>query len=98
SDAWANAHQQRELFLKTGSKAVPLDQAQPGDIIYFEKKESGSVHHAAVVTSVTPDGDVHYTQHNTNHQNISLNGRLHYSGVAGGDDTPVIVRPKPNWD
>jgi cell wall-associated NlpC family hydrolase len=98
SDSWTNADAQRDFMLKHGGHTVATNQAQPGDIIYFEKKDGGEVHHAAVVTSVTPDGDVHYTQHNTDNRNISLNGRLHYSGVAGGDDTPVVVRPNPNWD
>jgi hypothetical protein len=103
SDSWAQADAQRNFFLSHGSTQVPQAQAQPGDIIYFEQDgpggptDPGKVHHAAVVTSVTPDGTIHYTQHSDPRSNANLDGRLPANDVHEGNQKVVIVRPKQTW-
>jgi hypothetical protein len=101
--SWAQADAQRNFMLKNGGEQVSFAQARPGDIVYFEQAgpdgptDPGKAHHAALVTSVTPDGDIHYTQHTDSRLNVSLNGRLPHNEVTEGDQNIVIVRPKPNW-
>jgi hypothetical protein len=102
---WADSNAQRDFMLRNGGEQVPLSQARPGDIIYFEQAgtggptptQPGMVHHTAIVTSVTPDGDVHYTQHTDSRLNVSLNGRLPHEDVKEGDQKIVVVRVNPNW-
>jgi hypothetical protein len=53
----------------------------------------GEVHHAALVTAVTPDGDIHYTQHTSDRLDASLNGRISDVEVREGGQNIVIVRP-----
>jgi hypothetical protein len=103
SEAWTRSDTQRDFFLRHGGQEIPLDQASPGDIIYWEQAapdgpiEEGRVHHAAVVTSVMPDGNVHYTQHTDSRVNASLEGRLPTNEVVEGDQRVVIVRPRQTW-
>lgn len=80
--SWAGANQLHEyLTTETMSHEVPLNEARPGDVIFLKQEGSsddpktGDIHHTAVVTSVTPDGVVHYTQHSDNKVNLSLQGR-----------------------
>ncbi|GLY92793.1 amidase domain-containing protein [Actinoplanes sp. NBRC 103695] len=103
SPAWYNSERQRDLFVAAGGGEIPLSEVQPGDIIYFEQAapngpiEEGKVHHAAVVTSVTPDGDIHYTQHTASRLDASLDGRLPTTEVVEGDQRVVAARPRQNW-
>jgi hypothetical protein len=77
---------------------VSTMDARPGDIVYM-KDQTGEIHHTSIVTAVTPDGEVLVTQHNSNHTNIGLSDRLPHNAIRSGqNDTPVIVRPHPNWD
>ncbi|WP_158852729.1 amidase domain-containing protein [Saccharothrix deserti] len=103
SPTWTLSNAQRDFFLEHGGREVPLTQAQPGDVIYWEQAgpngpiEPGRVHHAAVVTSVTPDGNVHYTQHTASRLNASLDGRLPTNELVEGDQRVVVVRPRQTW-
>lgn len=99
TESWYNTEKQRAYFLDHGGSEVPLSGVRPGDIIYFEQAApdgptaEGMVHHAAVVTSVTPDGDIHYTQHTAFRLDASLDGRLPTTEVVEGDQRVVAVRP-----
>jgi hypothetical protein len=92
-------------MLRNEGEQVPLSQARPGDIVYFEQAgtggptptQPGKVHHVAIITSVTPDGDIHYTQHSDSRLNISLNGRMPHENVHEGDQKIVVLRVNPNW-
>ncbi|MFE3882786.1 amidase domain-containing protein [Streptomyces lydicus] len=103
SKSWAGAENQQNFMLKHGGQEVPQSQARPGDIIYYEQQgpgaenEQGNTHHAAVVTSVTPDGEIKYTQHQDPYQNVSLQGRLPATEKAEGQQKIRIVRPHPDW-
>lgn len=103
SSTWTLSNAQRDFFLDNGGQEVPLAQARPGDVIYWEQAapngpiEPGRVHHAAVVTSVTPDGNVHYTQHTASRLNASLDGRLPTNELVEGDQRVVVVRPRQTW-
>ncbi|GDY32093.1 amidase domain-containing protein [Gandjariella thermophila] len=102
---WTDANAQRDFFLRHGGQQIPLSEARPGDIVYFEQQgtggptpaDPGTVHHAALVTSVTPDGDIHYTQHTDSRLNVSLNGRLPHNEFEEGQQKVVVVRVNPNW-
>ncbi|WP_158886916.1 amidase domain-containing protein [Amycolatopsis anabasis] len=102
SDSWHGANAQRDFMLKHGGKEVGLAGARPGDLIYWEQSgdspdhKRGEVYHAAVVTSVTPDGDVHYTQHGPM-RDASLNGRIPFQHVHHGNARPVVVHLDPDW-
>lgn len=101
--SWASANDNRNFMLSHGGEQIPLSQARPGDIVYFEQAgpngptDPGKVHHAAIVTSVTPDGDIHYTQHTDSRLNVSLNDRLPHNNIEEGQQNIVIVRPHPNY-
>jgi hypothetical protein len=103
SSTWTLSNAQRDFFLENGGSEVPVTQARPGDVIYWEQAgpdgpiEPGRVHHAAVVTSVTPDGNVHYTQHTASRLNASLDGRLPVNELVEGDQRVVVVRPRQTW-
>jgi len=103
SASWAQADSQRNFFLEHGGQEIPAGKAQPGDVIYWEQAgpngptDPGKVHHEAVVTSVTPDGNIHYTQHSSSRLNASLDGRLPANEVHEGDQRVVVVRPKQTW-
>jgi hypothetical protein len=98
SESWRLVQKQQDFLMSHGGQEVPAAQARPGDVIYFSEAATGGVpYHAAVVTSVTPDGDVHYTQHTHDLRNASLNGRLPYAAIDGGDQEVTIVRPKQTW-
>ncbi|MFG2826466.1 amidase domain-containing protein [Streptomyces sp. NPDC048434] len=103
SKSWAGAENQQNFMLKHGGEEVPQSQARPGDVIYYEQQgpggenAHGNTHHAAVVTSVTPDGEIKYTQHQDSYQNVSLQGRLPATEEAEGQQKIRIVRPHPDW-
>ncbi|WP_424187344.1 amidase domain-containing protein [Actinokineospora sp. G85] len=95
SEPWAAAQNHHDYMLRHGGETVTAEQAKPGDVIYFKDEES--IHHAAVVTAVTPDGEVVYTQHTPSMSSLGLNDRLPHNDIAAGPDTPIIVRPHPDW-
>ncbi|MER0481455.1 amidase domain-containing protein [Streptomyces sp. Edi2] len=103
SKSWAGAENQQNFMLKHGGQEVPQSQARPGDIIYYEQQgpgaenEQGHTHHAAVVTSVTPDGEIKYTEHQGPYQHVSLQGRLPATEKAERQQKIRIVRPHPDW-
>ncbi|HEY2725083.1 MAG TPA: amidase domain-containing protein [Pseudonocardiaceae bacterium] len=61
SATWTRADKLHDFLLRNGSQAVPLEQVKPGDVIFFEQNSPnpeiphGDIHHAAIVTAVTPD-------------------------------------------
>jgi hypothetical protein len=99
--SWAQAQKSYDFWSQHGTE-VPQSQAQPGDIVYFEQADPGydiapgTVHHAAVVTSVV-DGDIRYTQHTTDQLDASLGGRSPVNEIDGGKQAIHIVRPGPDW-
>ncbi|HSV65368.1 MAG TPA: amidase domain-containing protein [Mycobacteriales bacterium] len=101
--SWAQADAQHDFLVHNGGQQVSVPQAQPGDVIYWEQAgaggptEPGQVHHAAVVTSVTPDGTIHYTQHSSSRLDASLDGRLPATEVREGNQRVAIVRPRQTW-
>jgi Putative amidase domain len=103
SASWAQADAQRRFFIRHRGEEVPAARVMPGDIIYWEQvgpggeNDPGRTHHAAVVTSVTPDGDIHYTQHSPSRQDSSLDGRLPANLITEGDQRVVFVRPRRTW-
>ncbi|MEB8342674.1 amidase domain-containing protein [Streptomyces endophyticus] len=103
SDSWAAAENQQNFMLSHGGSEVPQAEAKPGDIIYYEQAgtadtaDRGNTHHAAIVTAVMPDGEIKYTQHNNEYQNVSLEGRLPSTEKNEGDQNLRFVRPDPDW-
>ncbi|MFI0738140.1 amidase domain-containing protein [Streptomyces sp. NPDC021100] len=103
SDSWARAEALQNFLLRNGSEEVSRSEARPGDIVFYEQvapgtsTDQGETHHAAVVTAVTPDGDIKLTQHTSNLQNVSLDSRLHVADRNDGEQRIRIVRPKPDW-
>lgn len=95
SEPWAAAQNHHDYMLRHGGETVPVEQAKPGDIVYF--KDEANIHHAAVVTAVLPDGEVVYTQHTPSLSSLGLNDRAPHNEINGGPDTPIIVRPHPDW-
>ncbi|NUT93934.1 MAG: hypothetical protein HOY78_30245 [Saccharothrix sp.] len=100
--SWAQAETQRQFFLDNGGQEVPLSEARPGDVVYWVQEGGGhttigEAHHAAVVTGVTPDGDVHYTQHTDPAIDESLNGGTASYDVSAGQQRVVVVRPRQTW-
>jgi hypothetical protein len=103
TDSWFNSQAQYTFFTEHGGQEVDVSDARPGDVIYFDQvgandvNPAGEVHHAAVVTAVTPDGDVHYTQHTSSRLDATLDGRLHDIETREGDQRIRIVRPRQTW-
>jgi hypothetical protein len=103
SASWAQAQTSYNFWTEPGhgSEVDPSD-VRPGDIIYFEQTETGydiapgTVHHAAVVTSVV-DGTIYYTQHSGNQIDASLDGRDGVNALNGGQNKVHVVRPDPDW-
>lgn len=103
SDTWAAAENQQNFLLKHGGSEVHQSEAKPGDLIYYEQAgeadtaDRGNTHHVAIVTAVMPDGEIKYTQHNNEYQNVSLEGRLPSTEKNDGDQHLRFVRPSPDW-
>ncbi|MEU1781798.1 amidase domain-containing protein [Streptomyces abikoensis] len=103
SRSWALAKDLQSFLLRNGGEKIPQSEARPGDIIFYEQvapgagEPQGETYHAAVVTSVTPDGDVKLSQHTSSWQNVSLNSRVHIATRNDGEQRIHIVRPHPNW-
>lgn len=53
------------------------------------------IHQTAVVTSVTPDGVVHYTRHSDNKVNLSLQGRQRHIEQGLGEQQFIVGRVDP---
>ncbi|PHQ51642.1 hypothetical protein BLA24_12470 [Streptomyces cinnamoneus] len=106
SRSWASAKYLRNFLTDNGGEEVPRSQARPGDLIFYEQvaedpgkggEPQGETYHAAVVTSVTPDGDIKLSQHTGEWQNVSLEAREHVATRNHGEQRIHIVRPHPNW-
>lgn len=96
--SWYNAEAQYKFWSANGGTEVPLRDALPGDLVYFRNAGGDwRVHHVSLVTAVTPDGDIHYTQHNSELLNASLNGRLPLTEVLSGDQILHVMRLNPAW-
>ncbi|MFF3564380.1 amidase domain-containing protein [Streptomyces sp. NPDC002574] len=103
SDTWAGAENLQNFLTRHGGEEVARSDVRPGDIVFYEQagpgagNAPGNTHHAAVVTAVTPDGDIKYTQHSDSYQNVSLDGRMGAEVKAEGQQNLRIVRPHPDW-
>lgn len=103
SATWSQADKLHDFLTRNGGHQVTLDQAKPGDVIFFDQNSpnpnipQGQIHHTAVVTAVTSDGDIKYTQHTDNEQNLSLHGRELHENTVEGQQKVVAVRVNPNW-
>lgn len=89
--------------MHNGGEEVARSEARPGDAVFYEQvapdpdEPPGEIYHAAVVTSVTPYGDIKLTQHTSSFQNVSLDSREHVATRNHGEQRIHIVRPHPNW-
>ncbi|MGJ0119628.1 amidase domain-containing protein [Williamsia sp. MIQD14] len=103
TDSWYNANAQREFFQNNGGATVSAKDAQPGDVAYWNYNDGpggepdGESHHAAIVTSVLPDGEAVYSQHTPSAENYSVQGRLPEGEQSEGDQDVVFVRPRQGW-
>ncbi|WP_171162009.1 amidase domain-containing protein [Streptomyces sp. I05A-00742] len=104
SRSWASAQGLQNFLTRNGGEEVPRPEARPGDIIFYEQvaddpggEPTGETYHAAVVTSVTPDGDIKLTQHTSSWKNVSLEAREHVATRNHGEQRIHIVRPHPDW-
>ncbi|MDH6145880.1 MULTISPECIES: amidase domain-containing protein [Kitasatospora] len=104
TNSWSSAQDLHDFLLNNGGAQVPRDQVKPGDIMFLQQDNNqdsdltqGNVHHTAIVTAVTPDGDIRYTQHTDSRLNVSLDGRSHYEQEQEGQQNYQFVRPQPNW-
>jgi hypothetical protein len=89
--SWGGASALHDYLVNdTVSHVVQRQDVQPGDVVFWT--ENGSIHHAAVVTSVTPDGDIHYSQHSDDFANASMDGRARNN--TDQQETYVRVDPK----
>jgi hypothetical protein len=101
SPSWAQAPASYQFWSEHGTEVTMAD-ARPGDIIYWEQADdghdipAGTVHHAAIVTSVV-DGDIRYTQHSGNQLAASYDGRAPVNEITGGQQRVHIIRPNPSW-
>ncbi|MEV4434726.1 amidase domain-containing protein [Streptomyces sp. NPDC049585] len=103
SRSWALAKDLHSFLVRNGGEEIPRSEARPGDVIFYEQvapgasEPQGQTYHAAVVTSVTPDGDIKLTQHTSSWRNVSLESRAHIASRNDGEQRIHIVRPHPNW-
>jgi Putative amidase domain len=89
---WQLAKAHHQFMLDHGGQTLPVDQARPGDIVFLKSK--GDIHHTAIVSAVTPAGDVMVTQHNPNHADVNLVDRVDTGRIySGNDDQIIVVRP-----
>lgn len=89
---WQLAKAHHQFMLDNGGQSVPVGQARPGDIVYLQNK--GDIHHTAIVTAVTPGGDVMVSQHNPEHSNVNVVDRVETGRIySGNDDQILVVRP-----
>ncbi|WP_035841001.1 amidase domain-containing protein [Kitasatospora azatica] len=105
TDSWSAAQNLHDFLTGNGGQEVTQDQVKPGDILFFQQANNGKgddipqgqIHHTAIVTAVTPDGDIRYTQHSDPRLNVSLSGRTEHELTAEGSQQLHFVRPQPNW-
>ncbi|MDT0450534.1 amidase domain-containing protein [Streptomyces hesseae] len=103
SRSWALAKELQKFLVRNGGEEVPRSEARPGDIIFYEQvapgagEPQGETYHAALVTSVSPDGDIKLSQHTSSWQNVSLDSRVHIATRNDGEQRIRFVRPHPNW-
>ncbi|WP_211769478.1 amidase domain-containing protein [Kutzneria sp. CA-103260] len=102
SASWKSVDAQKQFFLDHGGQQIPLSEAQPGDVVYWVQqgsgdKPAGEAHHAALITGVTPDGNIHYTQHTDSRLDTSLDGRMPSYQIEVGQQQVVVVRPRRTW-
>ncbi|MFE0462048.1 amidase domain-containing protein [Kitasatospora sp. NPDC058965] len=105
TDSWSAAQNLHDFLTKNGGAEVPQGQVKPGDILFFQQDNDGKgsdipqgqIHHTAIVTAVTPDGDIRYTQHSDPRVNVTLDGRTQHEVIAEGQQQLHFVRPQPNW-
>ncbi|WP_244431599.1 amidase domain-containing protein [Segniliparus rugosus] len=99
---WAGAENNKQFWLHNGGQQLPVSQAMPGDVLYWNgrggNEPEGTAFHAAFATAVLPDGEVLYTQHDADGYNRSLQDREHsYETQDVGGAEVVAVRPKCTW-
>ncbi|WAL71133.1 amidase domain-containing protein [Kitasatospora sp. YST-16] len=104
SKSWAGAQNMHDFMVHHGGQELSPDQVRPGDIVYYEEEsdqdgETGKnvIHHTAVVTAVTPTGDIKYTQHSGGQQNASVDGRIDAFQEHRGQQKLHFVRVSPDW-
>ncbi|MEV7177298.1 amidase domain-containing protein [Kitasatospora sp. NPDC093679] len=104
SYAWGGAQNQHDFMLQHGGREVGPDEVRPGDIVYYEEdsdqdpsEPKGRIFHTALVTAVTPEGDVRYTSHNSNKLNADVAGRLPSFEESHGNLKVHYVRVAPDW-
>ncbi len=104
SHAWGGAQNLRDFMVGNGGQELSPAEVKPGDLVFFEEDtdqndglKKGDIHHTAVVTAVTPDGDIRYTQHSDSRRNVSLDGRSGHESSAEGQQKMHFVRVQPNW-
>ncbi|GAA2259700.1 MULTISPECIES: amidase domain-containing protein [Kitasatospora] len=101
--AWGGAQNQHDFMLKHGGQEISPDQVRPGDIVYYEEDAEGTdvpkgqIFHTAIVTAVTPRGDIRYTAHNGSKLNASVEGRLPSFEESRGHLKVHYVRVNPDW-
>jgi WD40 repeat protein len=88
---WTSATGLHDFLTHNNSTELPLDQAKPGDVIFFKSPTEG-IHHAAVVTAVV-NGHVFYTQHSGSAENSDWNLRQSMYNQTGDPQSPIVVRP-----
>ncbi|MFE3108964.1 amidase domain-containing protein [Kitasatospora indigofera] len=102
--AWGGAQNMHDFMVAHGGQEVPPDQVKPGDLVYYEEDSDqdpddrkGQIHHTAIVTAVTPDGDVRNSQHSGGMKNGSLGGRIDSFQEGRGHQKLHYVRVDPDW-
>lgn len=104
SHAWGGAQNLHDFMVGNGGREVPPGEVKPGDLVFLEDDNDqnpdlkpGTIHHTAVVTAVTPDGDIRYSQHNDSRKNVSLDGRSGHEAQSEGRQKIHYVRVEPDW-
>ncbi|MEU9131989.1 amidase domain-containing protein [Kitasatospora sp. NPDC048540] len=104
SHAWGGAQNLHDFMVSNGGKEVPPSEVKPGDLVFLEDDNDlnpdlkpGNIHHTAIVTAVTPDGDIRYSQHNDSRKNVSMDGRSDHEAASEGRQKIKYVRVEPNW-
>jgi hypothetical protein len=101
---WGGAQALHDYLVdETQSKVVPRQDVRPGDVVFWTQDAPntdpvpGEIHHTAVVTAVTPDGVIHYTQHSDDMVNGSLDGRARNFEHNYGRQEYTFVRVDPQY-
>jgi len=91
SYSWADAADLHTFLTSNNSKQVPYSQAQPGDIMFFQRPGQG-IYHSVVVTAVV-DGLVYYTQHTPGQVDADWSLRQTLDSDRGIDSRVIVVQP-----